>query len=201
MRSGNRGSYDGGYVVELRDSNCTRSHGRIKLHDSLLPGKQGCPYCRESDPRRVYARSTGRDHPGIIMAWFKGFDWPDYSRLSTTCINIKTTMCFPFHGWREYTHIEIAYTMEYIARLAFLSIAPTTPEPRREAEPDVYFSRIPVRQHHTQMELARRCDINRAHVSNLERGMRKQCLSTIVRLSKSLATPAADIMGRYDGRM
>lgn len=50
----------------------------------------------------------------------------------------------------------------------------------------------------TQEELAIECGMDRAYVSELERGLKEPCLSTILRLTNTLKVPVADVMARVE---
>lgn len=53
----------------------------------------------------------------------------------------------------------------------------------------------------TQEELAIECEMDRAYVSELERGLKEPCLSTILKLAAELEVPVADIMSQVESQV
>ena len=46
----------------------------------------------------------------------------------------------------------------------------------------------------TQEELAARCDMDRAYISEIERGLKEPCLSTLLKLGRVLQVSAGDML-------
>jgi len=76
---------------------------------------------------------------------------------------------------------------------------------RRDARSSAIFGEVlrafRTRRGLTQEELAIECEMDRAYVSELERGLKEPCLSTILKLADKLDVPVADIMSQVESQV